>query len=324
MGILIFEEMIPYLSGVLGAVTIYVLFRNWMSALIKKGWNKSIAAILLMILSFIGILLPISGITLLLGSKIGEAVQNSGRIVRIIKTQLQNFEDHFGYSIGSQIDTASVTSWVSENLQNLAGSTFEVVISVGIMYFILYFMLMNREKLRSALDEYIPIGHHNLQLIGDESTAMVKANAIGIPLVAICQGLIALVGFWIFDIPNPFFWFAITTVGSMIPFVGTLLGIGPVVILLLAQGHTTQALWILSYGLVVVGSTDNIIRLFVLKRLDNVHPLITLLGVIVGVPLFGFIGLIFGPLLISLFLLVVKIYKEEYGEPQSETKKHNL
>ncbi|NNJ81318.1 MAG: AI-2E family transporter, partial [Flavobacteriaceae bacterium] len=70
---------------------------------------------------------------------------------------------------------------------------------------------------------------------------------------------------------------------------------------------------------IVVGSTDNIIRLYVLKRLDNVHPLITLIGVIVGVPLFGFIGLIFGPLLISLFLVIVNIYRKEYLSNTSET-----
>jgi predicted PurR-regulated permease PerM len=75
-----------------------------------------------------------------------------------------------------------------------------------------------------------------------------------------------------------------------------------------------QAWGILIYGIVIVGSTDNLIRLYVLKRIDNVHPLITLIGVIVGIPIFGFIGLIFGPLLISLFLIIVRIYKKEYGE----------
>jgi predicted PurR-regulated permease PerM len=175
-------------------------------------------------------------------------------------------------------------------------------------------MLTNRSQLREALDEYIPIGHDNLVLIGKESSDMVRANAIGIPLVAICQGVIALIGFLIFGVPDPFFWFVITTIGSMIPFIGTAIGIIPVTILLYAQGMHWQAVAIFIYGMVVVGATDNFIRLYVLKRLSNVHPLITLFGVVVGVPLFGFIGLIFGPLLISLFLLIVKIYKNEYGK----------
>lgn len=99
----------------------------------------------------------------------------------------------------------------------------------------------------------------------------------------------------------------------MIPFVGNLLGTIPVFILALSNGNTFQAWGVLIYGLVVVGLTDNLIRLYVLRKLDDVHPLITLLGVIVGIPLFGFIGLVFGPLLISLFLLIVRIYKKEYA-----------
>ena len=154
----------------------------------------------------------------------------------------------------------------------------------------------------------------NLKIIGSEAKSMVRSNTIGIPLVAIAQGIIALIGFLIFDINNPFFWFTIVTVGSMIPFIGTFVGILPVFILTLASGDSVAAWGILIYGIVVVGSTDNIIRLLVLKKLDDVHPLITLIGVIVGVPLFGFIGLIFGPLLISLFLVIVKIYRKEFAE----------
>jgi predicted PurR-regulated permease PerM len=136
---------------------------------------------------------------------------------------------------------------------------------------------------------------------------------LGIPLVAIFQGIIALIGYLILGVPDPFFWFVITAIGSMIPFIGTAIGIIPVVILLIAQGDNWQAIAMLIYGFVVVGSTDNLIRLYILDRLAAVHPLITLFGVIVGVQLFGFIGLIFGPLLISLFLLILKIYKKEYG-----------
>ncbi len=317
-GILIFREMVPYLSGVLGAVTLYMLFRNWMGKLLEKGWNKNLAASLLMFVSFIGILLPIAGIILLLGSKMRKAVENSEKVIQTVKSLMNNLEDSFGYDISGNINTTEITSWVSSNLQNLVGGTFEVFIAIGLMYFMLYYMLINRKELRNTLDDYIPIGHNNLQLIAQESTSMVRANAIGIPLVAISQGVIALVGFLIFDIPNPFFWFAITTIGSMIPFVGTLLGILPVTILLMAQGQNSQAIYILIYGLVVVGSTDNLIRLYLLRKLDDVHPLITLIGVVVGVPLFGFIGLIFGPLLISLFLLILKIYKKEYGKTDTK------
>ena len=104
----------------------------------------------------------------------------------------------------------------------------------------------------------------------------------------------------------------------MIPFVGNLLGTLPVFVMSLSNGDNFQAWGILLYGTIVVGSTDNLIRLYVLKKLDDVHPLVTLIGVLVGIPLFGFIGLVFGPLLISLFLVIVRIYKREYGKEEQE------
>ncbi|MDT0675703.1 AI-2E family transporter [Autumnicola musiva] len=311
--VLIFREIIPYLSGVLGAITLYALLINWMRKLLARGWKPPLAAVLLMMGSFVGILVPVSLIVLMLTSKIGKAVANSERVIRAVKDQTNYIEEYLGYNISSSIDTSSVTTWVSSNLQSLAGGTFDALIAIGIMYFMLYYMLINRQTLRDSLITYIPLGKENITIIGEESNQLVKSNALGIPLVALCQGIIALIGFLIVGVPDPFFWFVITAVGSMIPFIGTAIGILPVTILLFAQGDNWQAIAILIYGFVVVGATDNIIRLYVLERLASVHPLITLFGVVVGVPLFGFIGLIFGPILISLFLLILKIYKKEYG-----------
>ncbi|SHG38490.1 Predicted PurR-regulated permease PerM [Salegentibacter echinorum] len=313
LAVLIFKEIIPYLSGVLGAITLYVLLRKWMTNLRNRGWNPSLAAALLMTGSFIGILVPISLIIIMITSKVSKAVINSERVIRAVKDQLTQAETYVGYNINEAIDTSSITSWISGNLQNLAGGTFDAFIAIGVMYFMLYYMLIKRDAMKSSLISYIPLGKENLKIIGEESDQLVKSNALGIPLVAISQGIIALIGFLILGVPDPFFWFVITAIGSMIPFIGTTIGILPVVILLFAQGHNWQGIAMLIYGFVVVGSTDNLIRLYVLERLASVHPLITLFGVIVGVPLFGFIGLIFGPLLISLFLLILKIYKKEYG-----------
>jgi predicted PurR-regulated permease PerM len=325
MGILIIRETIPYLSGVLGAITFYILLRRWMVALVKRyNWKPALAALTLMLASFVVILIPLTGLALMLGNKITKAVNNSEKVVKAFKEQFSRIEDATGIDINSQIDTKSITTWFSQSLQDMAGGTFNVFIAIGLMYFMLYFMLTHRRELRESLREYIPMGIDNLNTIGKEMQVMVKSNAIGIPLVALAQGIIALIGFLIFGIDDPFFWFVIVTIGSVIPFVGTFVGIIPVFLLTLSSGTSFQAWGVLIYGIVVVGSTDNIIRLYVLKKLDDVHPLVTLIGVIVGVPLFGFIGLIFGPLLISLFMVIVKIYKEEYGKSKAQIDKEHL
>lgn len=321
-GSLIFGEMLPYLSGVLGAITFYILLRKLMKRLVNEyNWNPTLAALTLMLSSFIIIMVPLTGFGIMLGNKISDVASNSEKVIDAFKDQVGQLKFKTGFDINSQIDTEAITTWLSESAQSMAGSTFNLLVALGLMYFMLYFMLTNRKQLRQSLKNYIPMNNKNISEIGSEIQAMVKSNAIGIPLVAIAQGIIALIGFLIFRVEDPLFWFVIVTIGSMIPFIGTFVGIIPVFILTLSSGQSAQAWGILIYGIVVVGSTDNIIRLYVLQKLDDVHPLVTLIGVIVGVPLFGFIGLIFGPLLISIFMALVKIYTEEYGKTEENQSK---
>ena len=267
MGVLIFWELIPYLSGVLGAITFYVLLRKLMLRLVRKGWNRNLAAGFLCVVSFVGILLPVSGVILMLGNKIGRAVNNSEKVISAIKEQLEVWETRLGFDFASKIDVGAISTWISENLQNVAGGTFEVFIAVGLMYFLLFYMLVNRSLMNNTLGNYIPMKKENVKLVGNEMKAMVRSNALGIPLVAIAQGIVALIGFLIFGVQDPFFWFVIVTIGSMIPFVGTALGIIPVFILEISTGNTFTAWAILIYGFTVVGATDNIIRIYVLKKL---------------------------------------------------------
>jgi len=325
IGCIIFKEMFPYFSGFLGAVTLYVLLRKWMRIMVdKRKWNTSLSAIILLIFSIVAIIIPIAGIAVMLGNKISDFTKNSEQFLNAAKSQLIKIENIVGFDLNSKIDTSSITEWLTSNLQNMAGGTFNMFISLGIYAFVLYYMLTNSKDLKASLIKYIPLGQNNLKEIGSEIKSMVRANAIGIPLVAIAQGIIAFIGFLIFGVEDAFFWFVIVTIGSMIPFVGTLVGILPVFLISLASGDNFQAWGILIYGFVVVGATDNIIRLFVLNKLDEVHPLITLIGVIIGVPLFGFIGLIFGPLLVSLFLVLVKIYRKEYGKTSEDAEAKQL
>lgn len=314
LGGMIFLEMIPYSSGVLGAITLYVLLKGSMTKLVKKGWKPSAAAGSLMFLSFISILIPIAAALMMLGNKIGNATHNSEKFIKIVKTHLKNWEHSLGFSVTDKIDTASISSGITNSVSNILGSTIDTFIAISIMYFILFYMLINQKQLQKVLIDYIPIKNENIKTLGVKIHEVVRSNSIGIPLVAVAQGIVALIGFLIFGVESPFFWAVVVTIGSMVPFVGNLLGTIPVFILALSNGDAFQAWGILLYGMVVVGTTDNVIRLYVLKKMDDVHPLITLIGVIIGIPLFGFIGLVFGPLLISLFLLIVRIYKKEFSK----------
>ncbi|SFU32336.1 Predicted PurR-regulated permease PerM [Pustulibacterium marinum] len=324
LGYLITKEMMPYLSGILGAITLYVLFNKWMHRMLKSGWKPWLAATTILITSISIIIIPLGAIAVVFVSKINDLFKNKEEITRVINETIQKIEDLVPFSVTSGFDTNKLTSWISNYFTNIANSTFNIFIAITLMLFLLYFMLINRNYMRGYIMMYIPLSDRNIRTLAKESREIVKSNAIGIPLVALIQGVIALIGYWIFGVPNPMLWFVVTFVGSMIPFVGTALGVIPVTLILLSQGHTFNGYGILIYGTVVVGSADNLFRMIVQNRLANLHPLITLIGVVIGVPLFGFIGLVFGPLVVSIFLLLLKMYKDEYGKSDQELQEENI
>jgi predicted PurR-regulated permease PerM len=144
---------------------------------------------------------------------------------------------------------------------------------------------------------------------------MVWSNALGIPLMGVVQGLAGLLAYWLVGVDDPWLWFAITFVSGMLPVIGVALAYVPLSLILLANGLQWEALFIFLYGFIVVGSVDNLARMWLLQKIGHVHPVITLFGVIVGLKLFGFIGFIFGPILISMFILLLRIYHKEFDQP---------
>ena len=96
----------------------------------------------------------------------------------------------------------------------------------------------------------------------------------------------------------------------------------PVAIYQLANGQTWQGIVVIAWGFLFLGSVDNIIRFLLAKRMADVHPIVTVLGVILGLQYFGITGLIFGPLIISYFIILLKIYYAEYQKPLPLIKKN--
>jgi predicted PurR-regulated permease PerM len=148
---------------------------------------------------------------------------------------------------------------------------------------------------------------------------MVKANAIGIPLISVIQGITAWFGYTIFGMNDALMWGFLTGVFAFFPIVGTMLIWVPLVVFLFAQGDSTHGTGLLIYSLIVTGNVDYLARVTLMKKIGDVHPLITVFGVIVGLQLFGFMGFIFGPLIFSYSIILVKIYAHEFVDPSRNT-----
>jgi predicted PurR-regulated permease PerM len=184
------------------------------------------------------------------------------------------------------------------------------------MFFLLYYLLVSGKQVEATLRNMIPLRPENINSLATESKMMIKGNALGIPIICIIQGVVASIGYYLFGVTDWGMWGFVTGVFAFFPIVGTMIVWVPIVILLFSSGHNANAIYLTLYSVIVTGNVDYLARITLLKKMGNVHPMITVLGVIVGLNLFGFVGLIFGPLLVSYFLVLVKIYINEFSETE--------
>ena len=323
LGLLLFLELYSFLPALLGAVTLYIVMRKAMFYLtIKKKWRKGWTALALMLISMIIILLPIGVLVDMLSSKITYAIGHSNELVEALKKIVADLEKRFSIEIVSDENINKLGNLLAENLPKVLSATFNTLGTIFFMYFMLYFMLVNGRQMENDLYEHVPLKDENVNKLGFEVQNMVVSNAIGIPVIALLQGIVAVIGYYIIGVDEPWFWFVVTCITAMLPIVGAALAYVPLAIIFFANGSNWQGLFMLIYGFGVIGTVDNIFRFTLAKKIGNVHPLVTVFGVIIGLKLFGFIGLIFGPLLISLFLLLLKIYSSEFISKQRHAHRH--
>jgi predicted PurR-regulated permease PerM len=322
LGILLFLQLYSFLPALLGAITLYILMHRWMFYLTeKRKWRNVWTALLLMLGSIIVILLPVGLLANMLSSKLSYAVEHSSELVEALKKVAHNMEQRFDVKIVSDENINKLGNSIAEILPKILDATFNTVTTIFFMYFILFFMLVNGRKMENILYEYIPLKDENVKKLGNEVNLMVLSNAIGIPVIAFAQGLVGLIGYLVIGVREPFFWFGITCIAGMLPVVGAALAYVPIIIIFFANDKTWQGVAMMIYGFGIIGTVDNVLRFTLLKKIGNVHPLTTVFGVIIGLSLFGFIGLIFGPLLISLFMLLLKIYSNEFITKQRDIQK---
>ncbi|HEY1871146.1 MAG TPA: AI-2E family transporter [Chitinophagaceae bacterium] len=312
----LFTSLQQFFPAFLGALMFYILSKSFVSWLVKKKrWSKSMTAILVIIISFFLILLPVAALISLLYNKISAVLANPDLIVSSIKQADNVIQQKFHYSLISNSTLDSIKSKASDVLSVVLNKSLGFVSTILMMYFFLYFMIINMNRMEAAIVLYLPFKKDKIKLFGDELVRQTFSNSVGIPSIAVVQGFTGFIGYWITGLHEAGFWGVVTGFTSFIPVVGTGLVWVPVAAYMFIIGHTWQGVFMVLYGALVMGTVDNVVRFILAKKMADIHPIITVLGVILGLQYFGFLGLIFGPLLISYFFILLKIYYVEYQKP---------
>lgn len=315
LGGALFFTLHPYLPALLGAYTLYVLLRPTMDHLTeKKNWNKVFAALLLILLSIVTIGVPLYFLVQLVHDRLITAIQHSPDVFNTLEALVKRLEIEYNINLLAAENLKDLANWAGSELRMLITATMDGIITTLIAMFILFFMLINGQQMETFFFNWLPFRHANVLDFKNQLNTLVFSNAVGIPCMGILQGLSGLPVYWLLGVPDVWLWFAVTCIAGMLPIVGVALAYIPLTVLMIANGMPWNGLLLFLYGFIVMGSVDNIGRMWLQKKLGDTHPLITLFGVIAGIKLFGFIGFVFGPILIALFLLIIRIYLREFGK----------
>ncbi len=314
IGILMLQHFYIFLPGVLGAITLYILSRKTYLYLIeKKKWRPGWTAFLYILGYTIIICLPVYLAVVLVTPKLVALFNNPVQLMIAVKGFSHKVQEITGAELFSSESIKNATQQLANKFPLLLTGTANLLTNLILMFFVLYYMLVHGPEIENYANDFIPLKATNRAMLSEETDIMIRANAIGIPLLAVIQGLVATLGYGIFGVREFGLWGFLTGVASLIPIVGTAIIWIPLTIYLFAINHIWQGVGLAIYSLVIISNIDYVARITLLRKIGNVHPIITIFGVIVGLSMFGFLGLVFGPLLISYFIVLIRIYRNEFN-----------
>jgi predicted PurR-regulated permease PerM len=217
--------------------------------------------------------------------------------------------------------TDSVLPAVKQGLGFLLGYTTEIlknsltqIFKVVVMIVILTFVYRDGERVRDNLRKVVPLTDPEWELLAGTIDRVLSAVLFGVFFTCVVQGTLGGIGFWFTGLPSPILFGVLMTGCAIIPVVGTALVWAPAAIVLFLQGEVMNGIIMVGWGAAVVGSIDNIIRPIFISGRGHIPILVTALGGLGGLIAFGLIGLVTGPILLSLLIDLVTIAALRNGQ----------
>ena len=336
---LLYQILSPFLSSivwaVLLAIVLYPLFQKF-QRLFKK--REVLSALLMTLLVLIVIVLPF---TLLMVSLAADAVDIYHQVEEMIKTgQLQAYFEKvkeipiFRWilaGLGQHIDLSQtnplplllnninrISTFIFNQTTVLLKGLSTLIVGFFFTLLSLYYLFKDGSHLFGRLKEIIPLPSRQRDLLIQRFEDMIYATIYGGILIAMIQGILGGLSFWVLGLPSPIFWGSAMALFSFIPIGGTALIWAPTAIILLIGGAVLKGLILLGLGIFVISMVDNILKPLFISTRTNIHPLLLFFAVLGGIQAFGLIGLVAGPLIATLFLTLIEIYIQGI-KPEAES-----
>ena len=312
LGVAIAIALAPFATGLLGIVVLYVICAPAHRRL-SRVIPPRLSAFVVLTVALVLVLLPLGVMVSVIVAEAPETIA----AVRANADRLSTLRIG-GMDVGAHLAAAGGTAvaWVSEQAIGFFGSAARSLLSLVIAFFGLYYLLLYPGVVWNTVRDFVPFSDPNSDVLRARFFSVTEATLVGTLLTALLQGTLIGVAFWALGLPSAAFWGVITGLVSVLPMLGRALVWLPGMVVL-GMGERWGAMLILGIVGVIAGSSDNVVRMVVFKKVSNIHPLATLVGAFAGLKLFGLLGVLLGPLAIAYFFELVKMYRQEYlGAPE--------
>lgn len=311
LGIGILLALMPFLSGLLGAAILYVMFVGTYRNLCRV-LPRGVASILTLVLAVLIIALPLVWLVGVLIDRVPDALrglQDGVLLERLSQVRIGTI------NVGAEVAEASgqIVQWVSAQAISLMGGAASASLNLVIAFFGLYYMLHAGETLWSGFHGYVPFSSSTADALRLHFYSVTQATLLGTIATAAAQGALIGLAFLLVGLPDPLVWGSMAAFASILPVLGTGLVWMPAVLVLFFQERYGAMVVMLIVGWLLASNIDNVIRPMVYRRVSNIHPMVTLVGAFAGIKYFGLPGLLLGPLAIAYFFELLRFYQLEYG-----------
>ncbi len=313
LGSVILYALAPYATGLIGGLVLFVILvpvHEWLSRRLPLQLSAGIMVLLALMLLVVPTIW-FAGLLVDQAQSIASGVLRGPLRERLSGLTIGTLE--VGPRLAGLGEKA--IAWLGATAFGLIGHATRLGLNLTISLFILFYLLLRPTQIWGAVKPYIPFSPASADRLRDRFRDVTISTVIGTGLVAVVQGVFVALGFWATGLSNAVFWGVVTVVVSILPVVGSALVWGPGAIALILDARYGAAVALLLIGLVLVGNVDIVIRPAVFRRFAQVHPLVTLVGAIGGVSYFGLLGILVGPLALSYFFELIRMYRMEYLHP---------
>jgi predicted PurR-regulated permease PerM len=313
----------PFLDVVLWSVVFVIVFHPVQKFLVARTGRPALSALISCLVVLMMVITPLAFVVVAVINEARELTDTLPQHVSNFLAATAPLRERLHPYVN--LDEDQLKEWIKNALQGAPVVSFKVaqsVVGFGLqvlfVLFTMYYLFLDGDRLVAALRERLPLTAEQSEVIFRRTREVLSASVHGVLIVAVIQGMLCGVAFWVLGVPSPILWTLVLTVLATIPLAGSLLVWIPAALYLLATGHWVQALLLTVWCGLVVSSVDNFLRPKLVGGRARLHELFVFFSVLGGLQLFGPLGMVLGPVVLAITLALLDVLHPREAKPGEE------